>query len=323
MRPTLSDHHHFLSLFQFACLATAAFDVARAALPEVDFDRMGTVGLAGAFAGFDFFNTTEVTFDDRTSTLLARASDGSLTKVGSTNQGGSIFSGCSTNGKFYFGGSFTTIESTSASNTAVYDPSKNSFSALGGGGLDGNVSAVYCNTPNGDVWFGGEFTGPTNGASGYGGSVAVYTPKDDKWSPPPFAGLNGPVYSITPSPSSSKSLLLAGSFHTSFSAGQANITDNNNPNVPHSNGATPFSSSLVPIPLSAAVIDASPSSSQADYANISNALCPSGDDGPGNTWLAQDGFQPFITINTFSFLTASGIRLGNTFVQGRGTKTFT
>jgi hypothetical protein len=189
--------------------------------------------------------------------------------------------------------------------------------------LDGNVTAVFCGASNGDIWFGGEFTGPTSGRDGYAGSVAVYTPKGDKWSPPPFAGLNGPVYSIITSPSSSSSILFAGAFQTSFSAGSANITQNNNPNVPLSSGATPFSSSLVPIPLRPEDVDASPSSNQKDFANISNILCPAGDDGPGNTWLAQDGFQPHINIQTNSFLTASGIRLGNTFVQGRGTKTFT
>ena len=44
-----------------------------AGLPLVDFDRMGKVGVAGAFAGLDVVdNSTSVTFDLSTASLLAR-----------------------------------------------------------------------------------------------------------------------------------------------------------------------------------------------------------------------------------------------------------
>ena len=100
------------------------------------------------------------------------------------------------------------------------------------------------------------------------------------------------------------------------------INNTNNPNVPFSSGATPFSSSLVPIPLAGAQIVASPSSADPSFDNISNILCPSGSDGPGNTWLAQDGSQATITIRDFMQLDALGIRLGNTDQEGRGTVEF-
>src|ERR1700743_670742 len=125
---SIRSHQHRYSLLHIACFA-AILNGARAAIPAVDFDRMGSVGLAGSFAGLDFFNTTEVTVDQQTSTLFARAGEGSLTKIVPQNKGGRIATGCSTSGKFYFGGSFTSGGSTTASNAAVYDPSKNSFSA--------------------------------------------------------------------------------------------------------------------------------------------------------------------------------------------------
>ena len=51
-------------------------------------------------------------------------------------------------------------------------------------------------------------------------------------------------------------------------------------------------------------------------------FCPAGPDSPGDTWLAQDGSMAQITVCTFKFLTVSGLRLGNMFVEGRGTTAF-
>jgi hypothetical protein len=279
---------------------------------------MGVVGLGGSFAGFDFFNSSSSTFNPATSSLLARAADGSLTKVGSTNDGGSILAGCYLDGKFYFGGSFTSVEGVSAGSVAVYDPAKNAISALSGGGPEGTVRAMYCENGKGTIWVGGEFRGPASATN-----VARYSVRENGWSSAPFGGLNGPVFTITPSVSSS-SLFFGGSFRTSFGGGNvtANITGSGNPAVPQSRGATPFSSSLVPVPLGRADLDAAPSSTRSEFSSISNVLCPSGDDGPGSTWLARDNSPALITVRTFSFLTASGIRLGNTFVEGRGTTSF-
>ena len=107
-----------------------ALNGAFAALPRVDFDRMGTVGLAGAFAGLDLFQNDSFTFDPETSTLLSRSSSGSLKTLASTNQGGSITAGCGLDDTFYFAGSFSSIGSVSASNVASYSSSSGSFSAL-------------------------------------------------------------------------------------------------------------------------------------------------------------------------------------------------
>ena len=60
-------------LFLYPSLAVAGD------LPLVDFNRMGKVGLAGAFAGLDLFSnasTTALSFDPSTSTLLSRSPDG-------------------------------------------------------------------------------------------------------------------------------------------------------------------------------------------------------------------------------------------------------
>ncbi|TFY65748.1 hypothetical protein EVG20_g5344 [Dentipellis fragilis] len=293
-------------------------DVALASLPLVDFDRMGKVGLAGAFAGLDLFNdsSSSVSFDPTTATLMSRSPEGALTRLGATNAGGRILAGCALGDTFYFAGSFSSIEGSSASNVASYQ--SGSFSSLGSNGPNGAVNALYCDSKNNKVWAGGHFTSP-------GPSVAVWDTKASSWSAAPFDGLAGAgaeVLSITTN-SSQSSLFFAGSFITSFQGNGSALNTTNNPNVPFSQGATPFSSSLVPIPLGKAEIEGAPSSSDSSFSNIENILCPSGADGPGNTWLASDGSSAQITVRTFQSISASGIRLGNTFLNGRGTTAFT
>ncbi|KAF5346310.1 hypothetical protein D9758_011480 [Tetrapyrgos nigripes] len=290
-------------------------NAALAALPLVDFDRMGTVGLAGAFAGLDLFQNNSFTFDSETSTLLSRSSSGSLTTLASTNKGGRISAGCGLDDTFYFAGSFSSIGSTSASNVASYSSSSSSFSALGSNGPNGEVDSIFCDTKNHKVWVGGKFSSP-------GSSVAVWDTNANSWSEAPFVGVSGAqsrVLSITTN-SSASSLFFAGSFITSF--GGAVINGSSNPNVTASPGATPYSSSLVPIPLDDAEVDGSPSTSDSQFSNIKNIVCPAGNDGPGNTWFAADSNTAVVTIRKFSFLSASGVRLGNTFLANHGTTGF-
>ncbi|KAJ3557907.1 hypothetical protein NP233_g11623 [Leucocoprinus birnbaumii] len=285
------------------------------ALPQVDFDRMGKVGLAGAFAGFDFFSNTSVAFDPATSTLFSRSSDGSLTRLASTNSGGRINAACDLDGVAYFGGSFSSLADTTASNIASYNPSTNSFSALSNSSPNGEIRSLFCDTQGKQVWAGGSFTSP-------GSAVAVWDPQAQSWSPPPFKGFSGAqsrVDSITTN-SSDSSIFFAGSFMTAYGTGSLNTT--HNPNVPFSAGATPYSSSLVPVPLQSAQVDGSPSTSDSGFTNVQNILCPSGPDGPGNSWFAVDNGIPFITIRAFSSISAGGVRLGNTFQPNHGTTAF-
>ncbi|KDR75421.1 hypothetical protein GALMADRAFT_249474 [Galerina marginata CBS 339.88] len=292
------------------------FHESLAALPQVDFDRMGKVGLAGAFAGLDLFSNSSVSFDPTSSTLLSRASDGSLTRLASTNSGGSILAGCSLNNIFYLAGQFTSINGVTASNIASYTPSSATFAPVGSSGPNGQVNALFCDTKENKLWVGGSFSSP-------GSAIAVYDLKAASWSSPPFTGVSGAqaeVASITTN-SSDASIFFAGSFITSFGT-NAILNGTNNPNVPFSPGASPFSSSLVPVPLENAQIDASPSSSLAGFSTINSVLCPLGPDGSGNTWFAEDNSSPLITVRSFSFISANGVRLGNTFQPNHGTTGF-
>ncbi|KAG8833639.1 hypothetical protein FRC18_003299 [Serendipita sp. 400] len=289
---------------------------------------MGKVAIAGSFAGLDLYSSDggpSASFDATTSTIFLRSADGGLSPIGSTNAGGSVVAGCSLGDSFYFAGSFSSVSGQNAANIVSYNPSTSKFTALAGGGLDGAVEAIYCDSSSKSVWAGGAFHGPSSGASGYSGSVAVYTPSSNSWAPPGFGGLSGPVMSIV-SNTDSSSLLFGGSFLTSYQSGSTtpnnNVTSVSNPNVPQSSGSTPFSSSLVPFPLGGAEITAGPSSSRAGLGDINAILCPSGEDGPGSTWFGREGSYNTIIIRNFQAMTARGIRLGNTFFDGQSTSVF-
>ncbi|EUC64087.1 Bud site selection-like protein, partial [Rhizoctonia solani AG-3 Rhs1AP] len=285
---------------------------------------MGTVGIAGAFAGLDMYNASAPTLDSSAATLVSRDANGALTVLGATNSGGQLLASCSLKDTLYVGGLFDSVAGISAKNIIAYSTSSRTFSPLGsnGAGVDGEVHALHCDSSGGLVWVGGNFRRPTSSPSGsFGGAVAVFNPSDNTWSPAPFDGLRGQVLDIAPS-TDGKSLYFGGSFATTF-ASNSSLNSTNNPAVPYSPGATPFSSSLVPIPLNGSEITAQPASSDSNFNNILNILCPAGDDGAGNTWLAADGSTASITARPFKFINAGGIRLGNTAINGRSTSAFT
>ena len=82
------------------------------------------------------------------STLFSRSSDGALTRLGSTNDGGSILAACILNDVLYFAGSFDSFQSTQAKNIASYNSSSGAFTALGGtgAGVDNTVNALHCDS---------------------------------------------------------------------------------------------------------------------------------------------------------------------------------
>ncbi|KAI0793263.1 cortical protein marker for cell polarity-domain-containing protein [Abortiporus biennis] len=315
-----SRSHPSISTFMKLPLVLLYATFAHATLPLVDFDRMGKVGLTGSFTGLTFVSNSSdaASFDPSTSTIFSRSSDGLLTRLASTDPGGSVSATCSLGDKLYIAGNFSSIGGIQAANIAVYDPSSDSFASVGSSGPNGDVLALFCDQSHNKIWAGGKFTSP-------GSSVAIWDESSTSWAAAPFGGLAGSsaeVFSITTN-SSGSSLFFAGSFITSFTNGSVSLNGTNNPNVPFSSGASPFSSSLVPVPLGNAQINPSDSSPDPNFSNISNILCPSGSDGPGNTWLARDGSEAVITVRKFSFISASGIRIGNTFLEGRGTTGFT
>lgn len=51
-------------------------------------------------------------------------------------------------------------------------------------------------------------------------------------------------------------------------------------------------------------------------------LCETGQDGKGNSWLGRDGSVAQLNVDLYRGVVGSGIRVGNTFIEGRGTSSF-
>ncbi len=314
---------------------TAAIAWAAAALPtiataasssqsQIDFDSLGSVAVVGSFAGLTLYDpsATQNTYSSAAATLVSRSQSGDLSELGATDTGGSISAVCqSPSGTVYVGGNFTSFGATAAANIAAYDPATDAFAALGTG-LDGEVLALSCNDTT--VYAGGSFTGPVDAANGeYAGSVAEWAVGTASWSPLPFNGLNGPVNTITPS-EDGKSLFFGGNFSTTFINGSISSTTITNTTA--EGNATTFQSlgsSLSSISLNTSYVTATPTTYLNGFGRPSYIFCPRREDGPSASWLLVDGNQGYIVIELRREVTARGIRLGNTFYGGRGTKNFT
>ncbi|KAK8858611.1 hypothetical protein IAR55_002840 [Kwoniella newhampshirensis] len=346
------------TILAFVPTAIAASS-APSTLPRVDYSKMGNVGLGGAFSGLDWWtspnassspssssSTTTTTFSSEGDTVFYRSADGTFHPLGSTNSGGLISSICwsnatSANGTLYIGGVFSSLAGTSATNVASYSLDSSSFSALGSG-LQGPVNTLYCDNNNDQIWFGGSFAAPT----GTGGNVAVWSTSSSSWVPPGFGGLNGVVESITPSANGS-SLYFGGDFTTTFvsnSSSLLNTTSSTNgtagnvtsiPSAPENTTTVGRSGYLTPLTISAGAappgyqpsvysngdvdydIQAGPSTTQSNYSNPDVLLCPGSGD-----WLAQDNTVANLNLFGQSDLSATGIRVVNGLIEGRGTKYF-
>ena len=311
----------FLSFVPQLPTASAA---SSSSLPRIDFGAIGNVGVVGSFGALSLYDasTPQPTFVADVASLVARSASGDLTNVGATNAGGVVSAVCqSPAGPIYVGGLFTSLGGLAVSNIAEYDPASRTFSPLGAG-LDGAVLALSCNSTT--VYAGGDFSGPVGATAGtYGGHVAAWSISGSAWSALPFAGLNGPVATIAPA-ADGKSLFFGGAFTTAFTNGTSQGTPTTT-NISLAGNGTLFASlgsSLTPISLNGSDYVASPTTYISGFGRPQYAFCPSGPDGISNTWLLVDGASGSFISRLYRPLSVRGIRLGNTFYHGRGTRNF-
>jgi len=332
-----------LFLLPFILPAMAATS-APSTLPQVDFSRMGTVGLGGSFNGLDWWSdsspfsssastsTNSSSFSSMGDTIFVRTEDGDYMPLGSTSAGGRINALCysnSSDGTLIIGGLFDSLSGTAATNIASYSLSTNSFKSLSSG-LSGEVQTLYCDNARGEVWVGGQF----DSAQGTGENLALWSSSSSAWSDVPFGGFNGPVRSIEPSANGS-SIIFGGHFTTAFASNSSRQTSSNSsttgnitssPSAPDGTATTGNSGYLTPVlvPYSAnqdpyvqIEITATPSSSQPNFADPHVLVCPG-----EAMWLARDNSPAEVNVVGVNWMRASGIRVTNALVQGRGTKTF-
>lgn len=303
-------------------------------LPMIDFQRMGTVNLGGAFSGLDWFSeqspfaassssSAGTSFSATSDTIVTQSPDGVFTVVAATNAGGTINALCysSKDGMLYAAGNFTQVASTSASNIIAYSLSSKQFTALQSG-LPGTVDTLWCDDDHQEVWAGGVFPAPEGS---HGANVARWDTKSKQWADVPFGGLNGRVGSISPN-SDGSSLYFGGEFTTQY-ADSTNSTYTllrSIPNAPNNTITTGKSGFLTPFTIPAAAsqwsgldINAGPPTSNSQFGDASVLVCP--DKG---TWMARNGSPAKIEILAHAYLTGAGVRISNGRVGPSTSKSF-
>ena len=326
-RPRSSDemprlpHHLIITIMALATAPAAIATPAPSSLPQVDFSRMGNVGLGGSFSGLDWYDSNSsgagsATYSTTSDTVLVQTLTG-IRPLGSVNDGGTISALCwantSSNGTLYVGGHFTTLGGVQSANIGLYDFASASFKSISPG-LSGGVEALYCDNAHSQVWVGGAFDSPLSGS---GPNVAVYSTASNSWQANPFSGLNGPVDSISPSPNS---IYFGGSFTTSYTSNATSTNSSSIPYAPANVTTVGHSGYLTPAtlpPMSAAAgnltVTAGPGSNDSRYNDPRVMLCP----GSGS-WLAQDGVVSNVDVLGCSAWEAAGVRITNALVEREG-----
>lgn len=262
---------------------------------NLDLSNLGKIGIAGDFSGISLYEYEGQVGKPRSlngsESLLAELPNGALASIVSTDA--SIRSMCVFKDKgVVIGGNFTSLDGTQSTAIAMFDPNTNNVTPIEG--LEGQVNSILCDNDKSIIYVGGNFKG--------GNSTNAIAWADGNWQNLPFAGFNGPVNAITKA--SNGHIIFGGSF-----TGLGNLTTPSTPD-----------SQIINLPKARVV--AENSISRDGFSNPENILCASGSDQPGNTWLVQDSSPGFWEAQFDFGFQPTKLRLWNTHLDGRGTKTF-
>ncbi|KAI9784157.1 MAG: hypothetical protein M1839_002662 [Geoglossum umbratile] len=285
----------------FASLSRA-IDFTPVPSPNLDLGNLGRVGLIGDFDSISLYTyaqQNENGFNTNGSqSVITQFPGGGFATLASTDA--SITAMCPfvlRNNTFtgvIVAGNFTSLGGLETQGIALFDPSQATVTPLRG--LQGKVSALLCDKDANTVYVGGDFKGANS-------TNAIAWVAESGWTNLPFAGFNGPVSSIAKA--ANGHVIFGGSFD-----GFGNTT-------------TPGKKDQQDVNIGSATISAGSSTTKGDFSDPRNIVCKtSGQDGPGNTWLLSDS-QPGYWRAEFKFgFIPTKLRLWNTHLNGRGTKTF-
>ncbi|CEP12576.1 hypothetical protein [Parasitella parasitica] len=205
-------------LWYFYLIATVVADTL---LPEIQLDSVGgQLGFAGDYAGLSpYKQPSQFETLSSNSIILSDIIDGTRIFTSFARINGSIETYCQlADHEFILAGNFNTINETTYNHIARFNSQSRQLSTLGQG-LDGAVRSVYC-TADAAVYVGGDFLAPINAnVSQYSGHVALFA--NNEWSPLPWKGFNGPVYSIVNS-TRQNSIIFGGRFDSTGDGQYAN-----------------------------------------------------------------------------------------------------
>ncbi|RDA84198.1 hypothetical protein CP532_0252 [Ophiocordyceps camponoti-leonardi (nom. inval.)] len=280
---------------------TTALDFKPASAANLDLSNLGEVVIAGDFSGISLYQYHGQTSADLSTngsqSLLTRLPNGVLAPVAATDA--TIQSMCALRRKngnldtVVIGGNFTSLDGIESTAVALFNPTTSEFKPLSG--LEGQVSALYCDQDRELVYIGGSFHAANS-------TNALAWSTDKGFVDLPFAGFNGPVDAITKS--SNGHIIFGGNF-----TGLGNTS-------------TPSRPDEQVINLSTANTTATNSASTPGFSDPKSLACSDGSDGPGRTWLLADKMPGTWDANFGYVFQPTKLRLWNTRLDGRGTKTF-
>lgn len=289
-----------LLLFVSILLAAQAISFNPVPDPNLELSQLGRIGLAGDFAGVSLYKYEGQGpggGSNGNQSVLGRYPDGGFGSLAESD--GVIHALCPfvMDGELagvIVAGNFTSLGGLESQGVALFNPNTSEVTPLPG--ISGQVNTLYCDDESNTVYVGGNFKGAnsTNGIAWVGTAG---------WTNLPFLGFNGPVTSIIKA--NNGKMVFGGSF---TGLGNATVLEEEHQQV---------------INLSSAEISSEGSTSVPGYNDPKNVVCKtSGTDGPGNTWLLEDG-QPGAWKAEFGYgFQPSKLTLWNTHQDGRGTKTW-
>jgi len=270
-------------------------------IPDIDLSSLGRVTITGDFEGvslYEYEGQSEITSRSGSS-ILTPLPNGILTNLTSANaQIRDMCSFTKKDGSFagiFVGGNFSSLGGIDSTGAALFNPNSSKVTALPG--LKGSVSTVLCDQETNRVYVGGDFSHKnTNNA-------LVWSP-DDGWTKLPFDGLNGPVESILKT--SDGHIVFGGSFD-----GVGNST------------SSPSKKRKQVLNLQNATITSDTDSSLSGFSDNRNIICStSGKSAAGQTYLLHDNAPGFWRADLGFDFNPTKVRLYNTHLDGRGTKSF-
>ncbi|OBZ85272.1 Polarized growth protein rax2 [Choanephora cucurbitarum] len=265
-------------------------------VPSIDLDSVGgKLGFIGDYAGLSpYEKPRQFESLEANTLLLATQSDSKTLFEQLSNLSGTVQTSCRlSDTQFILAGNFTTINSTTYNHIAQFDTQTLQFSPLQQG-LDGPVSSLLCINSSA-VYVGGDFTAPMNtNASQYAGHVALWN--NQQWTPLPWKGFNGPVYSIA---KNSESIIFGGQFDSTGDGLYAN-----------QNTTRPFNLAT------SSTISSGNGAEFGNYTNPSSVICSQ------SPWLLQEGVPGYWQATFTSPIQPSVFRIKNANVNGDSTNRF-
>ncbi|KAK2749248.1 hypothetical protein FQN57_006864 [Myotisia sp. PD_48] len=271
---------------------------------NLDLDPLGRIALTGNFDAISLYSYIQTNnggpagFNGSLAqSLILPLPDGNLLPISSADA--DILALCPLKAddgavtKIIVGGNFTSLGGIESAGIATFDPTTSKISAIPG--LSGQVRTLHCDQESGSVYVGGDFRGSNSS------NAMVWTAKSGL-SNLPFGGFNGPVLSIIPSQNGR--ILFGGAFD-----GLGNTT-------------TPSEKDQQIINLETARISAGSGTTRGGFDNPRNVICPDGQGGKDKTWLLTDNAPGYWRASMNFGFQPTKLRIRNTHLDGRGTKTF-